>query len=287
MFKDTISGIFPYLMPLFVGLSFAEGGVGEGEGNEGVPDLETMAIPENYKDTPVGKYKTVGEAFKGYDEAQKLIGAKGVIVPGENAKPEEQEKFYNTLGRPEKSDGYKLTPIENLHPNLKMTPESEASFKGLMHKHGLSTKQADGFHKDFFSAMSTALTKKDEESDATKHETEKALRAEWGAEYDNNLGKSKRLIEKYGGANAREAFGELGNNPQVLKTIANIAKKFSEDGFIKGDKVTNVEMGDARKKISEIQLNLEHPFHKKGLGHDEAVEEMKRLHQIAYPEIEV
>ena len=248
------------------------------------PELESMEIPETYKDSPVGKYKTVGEVFKGYGEAQKLIGAKGVIVPGENATEEEQGKFYNSLGRPEKAEGYKLSPLENLHPEVKITPETEAGFKNLVHKHGLTAKQADGLYKDYFGMMSSSLTKRDEKTNADKHEAEKALRTEWGGEYDNNVNKTKRLIDKFGGNDAREAFGDLGNNPVVLRTLANISKKFSEDGFVKGDKQINVEANEAQKKITEILVNKDHAYWKQGPGHAEALDEMKRLQAIVNPE---
>lgn len=254
---------------------------------EGDLDFEGMEIPENFKGTWAGKYKTIGEAFKGGAEVEKLVGAKGVIIPGEKATPEEWDRFHNSLGRPEKPEGYKLSPIENLHPELKITPEVEGGFKALAHKHGLTGKQADGLYKEYFGMVSQSLTKRDEKSMADKHTAETALRTEWGGDYDANLNKSKRLIEKFGGANAREAFGELGNNPIVLKTIASIAKQFSEDGFIKGENVTNSEKTDAQRKINEINLNKQHPFWVQGPGHTEAVQEMKRLMSTVHPEVEV
>ena len=246
-------------------------------------DFETLAIPETFKDSPVGKYKTVGELAKGYTEATKLIGAKGVILPSEKATPEEYDKFYNTLGRPEKPDGYKLSPLENLHPELKVTPETEAGFKSLMHKHGISAKQADGLYKEYFGMISQSLTKRDEGMMTSKHQAETALRQEWGAEYGNNLAKSQKLIEKFGGPDAREAFGELGNNPVVLKVLAKIAKNFSEDGFVKGNEVKSSEISDAKSKITAMMLDANSPYNKTGVGHEEAIVEMRRLHEIAYP----
>lgn len=252
-------------------------------------DFEATPIPsDKYADNPnVSKYKTVGDLIKGHSEVVKLVGAKGVILPGENAKPEEIEKFYNSIGRPEKPEGYKLSPIENLHPELKITPEAEAGFKALMHKHGIPAKQADGLYKDYFSMVSSSLTKRDEQMGVAKHEAEKELRANWGPDYEKNLNSAKHLIEKFGGPNAREAFGDLGNNPAVLKTIANIAKKFSEDGFIKGDTVTDMEVTNAKKEIEDIMLNKAHPYWVAGPGHAEAVEKMKRLQSMVHPEVEV
>jgi hypothetical protein len=255
--------------------------------NNDIPELESIEIPENYKDTPVGKYRNIGELFKGYGEAQKLIGAKGVIIPGEKDAPEKWDGFYNSLGRPEKPDGYKLSPIENLHPELKITPEVETGFKALAHKHGLTGKQADGLYKEYFGMISGSLVKRDEKMTADKHAAETALRTEWGGDYDTKLNKTKRLIDKFGGSGGREVFGELGNNPKALKILAAIADKFSEDGFIKGEQVTNSETKEAQIKINNIMMDSKHPYWVAGPGHAEAVTEMKRLQSIVHPEVEV
>ena len=233
------------------------------------------------------KFKEPGDVFKSYVELEKKVGAKGVIVPGESAKPEEMETFYNALGRPEKAEGYKFDPIENLHPDIQLTPEANANFAKMAHSHGLTVKQAQGLYKDFFGNASVARVKQDEAAGAAKHEAEKALRTEWGAEYDNNLNKAKRLITKFGGADASEAFGEIGNNPKVLKTLASIAAKFSEDGFVKGNEMVDSERQNAQQRLTDIMLNKDHPYWNAGAGHAEAVAEVKRLNQIVHPEVEV
>lgn len=265
-----------------------EGGAEQGAAGGGGVDFEATPIPaDKYADNPnIAKYKTIGDLVKGHGEAVKLVGAKGIIVPGEKATPEEWEKYYNSTGRPEKPEGYKLSPLENLHPDLKITPESEAGFKALMHKHGLTTRQADGLYKEYFGMISGSLIKRDETMQASKHEAERTLRTEWGAEYDANLAKTKRLIEKFGGADAREAFGELGNNPKVLKTLAGIAKRFSEDGYIKGIEIPDAEKNNAQKQLNDIYMNKQHPYWNQGVGHAEAVAEVKRLNSIVHPEIE-
>ncbi len=245
--------------------------------------FEATAIPESFKDTPVGKYKTFGEIVKGYGEAQKLIGAKGVIMPGENADQTEIDKFQITMGRPEKSDGYKYEPLKDLHADLKITPEVEANFSKFAHKHGLSQKQAAGIRGEYFGMLSQGLTKKDEVDQKAKHETEAALRTEWGAEYNTKLKRTQSLIDKFGGEGAIEAFGDLGNNPAVLKILASIADKFSEDSFTLGSTHTESTISEAQRKINEILANKEHMYHKTGPGHKEAMAEMTRLNEIVHP----
>jgi len=254
--------------------------------NFGNDEFEGTPIPEGYKDTAVGKYKTIGEVFKGYGEAQKLIGAKGVVIPAENASQEEVDKFHNSLGRPVKSDDYKLTPIEGLHPSMKLDDEANKAFKELAHKHGLSQKAADGLYKDLYTGVSGKLAKKDETSKKAFDEAVATLKTEWGADYETKLNQASRLIKKFGGDTGIVDFGDLGGKPGALRILAKIAGSFSEDGFIKGGPEDQTAIKDAQKKINDILLNKEHAYWKQGVGHQEAIEEMKALQAIANPDID-
>ena len=227
------------------------------------------------------KFKSPGEVFKSYIELEKYTGSKGVIVPGEKATPEEIGKFYNSLGRPEKADGYKLSPLTGLHPEVDMSPEGEAGFKAFMHKHGIPQREADGIRKDYYTTMSQSLVKRDEEMMTKKHSAETALRQEWGADYGTKLSQASQLVEKFGGEGAREAFGELGNNPAVLKTLGNIAKHFNEDTFVKGNPVA--AGGETALKLKNIMLDKKHPYWVDGPGHDEAVKEVLALQESLTP----
>lgn len=247
------------------------------EGN----DFESMAIPETFKDSPIGKYSTVGELAKGYSEAQKLIGAKGVIVPGEKAAPEEYDKFYNAIGRPDKPEGYKFSPIEGLHPEVNVTPEAEADFRAYIHKHGIPQRVADGMRKDYLETISNSLKRRDETTQANRHKAETELRRDWGPDYNTRLSQAQQIIDKYGGPEARAAFGELGNNPAVLKTLGNIAKHFNEDTFVKGGSVK--PDSENALKLKNIMLDKKHPYWVEGPGHDEAVKEVIALQESITP----
>jgi len=248
-------------------------------------NFESTAIPETYKGTWAGKYKNLGEAFRGGGEADKLIGAKGVIVPGDNAKPEDVEKFYNTLGRPAKADGYKFDPIDNPHEKIRGNPDLDKNFKAMAYKHGLTQKQASAMYKDYIGGLSKGLTKSDEMEKADTDKARAELTQEWGAEYDTKINKVKSIVEKYGGPDALKHFNEkgYGRDPIVLKTWANISKNFAEDSFVRGDNVVPSDVADAQKKIKDIMDDKAHPFWVSGKGHDEAVVEVSRLQEIITP----
>jgi hypothetical protein len=310
--KDTISPLLGYLMPFVLGMSFAE------EGDEPTPlpealtkdqDLATFktvedlatgykdvskkaasigsieTIPEDIrKDPNISKYKTLEELAKGHLETIKLIGKKGVIIPGEGATQEEIDKFQIALGRPVKPEEYKFTPVENLHPDIKITPESENAYKGIAHKIGLSQAQADNLNKWFLETVSAGLTVQANLEETAMKEAETKLRQEWGANFDTNLALAKRLVDKFGGKEGTDAFGDLGNNPAVLKILASIGKKLSEDsiehtGF--SDLATSTQ--DAKKRIDIIEKEIM-KMSQNDPEYPKLVKERMELYKIAYPE---
>lgn len=241
------------------------------------------SLPEELKNDPnISKYKSSEELAKGHLNAVKLVGAKGVIIPGKDAKPEEVEKFYNALGRPEKPEGYKLTPIENLHPSIKekYTPEAEAVFKAEMHKIGLTNAQVDALHKWYFENASKGELLKEQATEKAIKDGEAALRQKYGKEYDIKLANAIKIVKKFGGQEAIDALGDTGSHPAVVKMMMEISNHFSED-MIKsfGEKKTEGSNA-AKEKIKTILADKSHPYWK---GDSEAIKEVTKLYQEAYP----
>ena len=253
------------------------------------PWFDNLA-PELKADPNVNKYKTADDLVKGHLESVKLIGSKGVIVPKPDAPQAEIDKFYNTLGRPEKADGYKFTPIENLPEQLKTDPQTETAVKGLFHKAGITQAQADLIQSEYTKMTATAIMKQQEAYIAQQKAAETELRNEWAQNYDKNIALAKRLVESIGGKDVLEAFGEAGNNPKVLKFLAKVGKSFAEDSIERlGVSGLQTNAAEAKHQISRINgLSAEerknHPYwNESHMDHSKAVNEMQELYKIAYP----
>lgn len=249
--------------------------------------FEELPIPETYKDNPnVSKYKSVGELIKGHENAVKLVGAKGVIVPKDDAPQEEKDKFLNTLGRPENPEGYKLSPVE-LHPKIKAayTPEVEGVFKSEMHKIGLTQAQADALHKWYFEAASKGEVAKEEATNKSIKDGEVSLRKQWGAEYDSRIANARKVVAKFGGQAAIDALGDIGSHPAVVKMMGEIATHFSEDAIKSfGDKQPEGAQG-AKEKIKSMRSDPKHPLNLENHpDHNNAVKELTELYKEAYPD---
>jgi len=307
--------IIPYfLMQSILHFKWNEKGMA-GEGEEGswidsAPDDIKAAIPQVEiekadpatgktavmgPDPNVTKYKTAAEFFKGHNELTKLIAAKGVIVPGEKATPEEISAFRKGIGVPDKIDGYKFTEIKNLHKSFKVTPESQAVFANMALKHGLTPIQADGVNQDLAAMMSAVAEAQDKAHNDKVQGTIAQLQKEWGDQMPVKIGKMKQIVEKIGGPEAIADLGDFSNNPFFLKIMDGMISKLSEDtiksfginapmGSGSGDDVSN-----AQKFIAECNAIIsandpKHPLNNENdPKHQEWVDKRDKAYKTAYP----
>ena len=237
---------------------------------------------ENKADPAVTKYKTADDFVKGHKNALELVGKKGVVIPEEGDPEEKWNEYHKALGVPEDSSKYSLAEIENLHPDIKMTPEETAGFTALAHKHKLNQKQADGLYQDYYGMLSKTLEKRDQDREDNRATAESKLRQEWGKDFAENSTIAKRVVQKFGGKEALAAFGDLGNNPGVLKFLSDLGKKISEDSFVGvGSVDLTVDAGGAKGRIKQIEADPDF------LGEDTPrrkalLDERTRLYKIAY-----
>lgn len=117
-------------------------------------------------------------------ELDKFAG-KAVAVPGEGATPEEWDKFYTRLGRPEKKDGYDLKVDKALPEDLPYDAEFLDKYRDKAFELGLRKQAAEELHSWFvgeFADKAGAMTAKIggrlQETIDTANET---LEAKWGA----------------------------------------------------------------------------------------------------------
>lgn len=265
-----------------------EDGAGAGgDGGGGAPQTpEWLATaPEEFRADPhLAKYKTQDEFFKAEKNQREMLGRKGVILPTEKATPEERAAFYNQLGRPEKPEGYKLVLPEKLPEGFTVTPEFNAKFVASAHKWGLTNAQAQEALTDF---LGDAANNHMQQMQAAKEARDAAgtqLKNEWGAKYDENFARAQKALKAFGGD---EMVAKHGNDPQFIKTWAQVGEKISEDKMPNlngGGSQGGSEAGDAQKQIDAVNADPKHPYwddrHK---DHMKAVADMTVLFAKAHP----
>lgn len=244
-------------------------------------------ISEDLRKDPTltgSNFKSLDDLAKSYIETKALVGKKGVIIPGKDAKPEEIASFRQAIGVPEKPEGYKLTPLENLHQEIKITPESQAEFFAFAHKAGIPAGMADELNKWWLTKMDTQLKARDKQQADQAAASEAALRQEYGADYAKNIMMANQLVTMAGGKDAADAFGNLGDNPVVLRTLINIAKNFSEDGGLRlPSGHLGVTKAEAKRKIEELRADKAYADGNDP-RHNKVIAELTELYKIAEAE---
>lgn len=250
-------------------------------------------IPESFREASwATKYKTADDFFKGVDWMNQTIGKKNVVqgieLPGEDAKPEDWDAFYNGLGRPEKPDGYELPELKDI-PEGFVLPEDKQFWANMAHKHGLTKKQAAGLFSEFMQDMSERYKSALEGSASAMVEAAKkrmqesadALKGEWGDDFGANLNLAKRAAEHLGILDSLDQSG-AGNDPAVLKLAAELGKMLGEDNMRRGDPSGGgMTKEEALAKITAIKASPEYNSFNPAFG--EKRSEVERLLRTYFP----
>lgn len=255
-----------------------------------LPEETRNAIPAEYReDQNFTKYPNMGEFLKGHRNLVDLVGRKGVIVPNEKSTPEEVEAFQIAMGRPKTPDEYKIKIPDGLHERIKVTPESTKKFLQAAHKMGIPNGMAEQLNAWYLKDLSDQFKALDENSAKTKQANQERLMKAWGDKAGENLKATSAFVERIGGKEALTAFGELGDNPDVLMFLHKLSTSLDEGSIARivgsqHSEGAGTESEGAQKKIKEIQANKAHPFwNENDPKHHDAVMEMTELYKQAFP----
>src|SRR5581483_740520 len=142
------------------------------------PNSWHASLPEDLRSNQsLGKFKDVGSLAKSYVELEKHQGG-ALRLPGEDAKPEDWDAFYNKLGRPESPDKYEVKRPE-LGEGIQWPEQTEKSFLQQAHKLGLNSKQAQGLMDWFAGDLKGVVGMQARQM----QEQQQQLQADWGDKY--------------------------------------------------------------------------------------------------------
>jgi hypothetical protein len=102
-------------------------------------EVKTWTAAKGFKDpAAVAESAYNLEKLIGFDKAGRTL-----VVPKDDATPDEMRAFHAKLGVPETPDGYKLPLPETADPKL------AATLQGWMHKAGVTPRAAETLTKEF------------------------------------------------------------------------------------------------------------------------------------------
>lgn len=175
---------------------------------------------------------------------------------------------YNELARrlgtgdipPKSAEEYKVDLGENVNfDDLKKDPDTKEFLEGAQ-KAGLTNKQVEFVLQKYVQALPKAV------GAFNKHTIESAeaeLKSVWQIEqdYKANLSNAQLAFNKYASPDDKAKIDEIGNNPLVIRLLANIGKTLQEDQ--PASKPQGVQQADVKKlMMGEAYRNPNHPDHK-------------------------
>ena len=177
---------------------------------------------------------------------EKLEGA--VTIPGEQATSEDWDQFFSKLGRPGQADDYNLTKPEGEGAQL-YSEQFGKDFRQKAFSTGLTQGQAQEMHNWFNQQQISAYKELLQSQETAKQESLKALRKDWGGDFEKNLGHMTRAVKQFGGQDSVELLNSTGlsNHPVIVKMFANIGKAIAEDHLIDGNPGGNENLSLAER----------------------------------------
>lgn len=184
---------------------------------EGVADPETLAW--------AGKkgWKTPGDALASHRELEKMLGGEKVPVPKDPNDKAAWDLFFKAAGRPESPDGYELSKVEGIDPEI--AKEAAAAFHGA----GMTpaqVKAALDLHGKQIAAQASAADNAFMQQSAADQAD---LRKEWGANFDSRLEAGRRAAAAFGfdGDTIAKLDRAIGTKALLTK-FADIGAKLTE-----------------------------------------------------------
>lgn len=267
-----------------------EGQGGGTGGNQGfvLPDKWQQQLPDDLKAEPsIQHFTDFPTLIKSFVNAQKTIGAEKIAIPGKTATDEDwMNNVYKKLGLPESKEKYEVKP----HEALANEKEFVDKFKDLALQTGILPKQGQKL-LDFIGESMKGVNEKSQSYVKAEQEKDiKALQVEWGKAYDSKLKLAKVALDRYGDDNLKKLLDVtgLGNNSAIIKAFSKMGENLSEDTIV-GDGVggeTMFEPAVAKQKYSAILSDPTHPYNVPGhINRQAAIEEVKKLFEMAFPEV--
>ena len=235
--------------------------------------------------------KTVESLASQLVNAQKITGMdkdRMVIAPNEASSEDEWAAFHKAGGRPETADDYAFARPEEL-PEEYYSPDQAKSAQDLMHKLGLSKKQADAlfaFNNDFVIAE---LTKRAQDAELAATKLQDGLYADWGNAFEQKKHLGNVAINE--GAAGNDEFKarlteKFGDDPDFIRFAANLGSKFSEAGSPEIALIPTT--GDIQNEITEAMAHKAHgpDFKQHGFTkaqHEAQVEKVSQLFLKKHP----
>jgi len=192
----------------------------------------SSTLPEAYReDKSFADYKDMSSLLKTYKEQEKANSKAIAFLPDEKASPEQWDRFYNKIGRPETVDGYSV-PEKELPEGYERDEGLINNAREMAHKIGLRPEQFKGLF-DIIEQREVEAYNKMKQQDS---EFETLIDKHFGENKDVALENAKNIALKYLPEELKPTFSKLDN--QGILAMSIMLDGIYKD-YIKSDTMSN------------------------------------------------
>jgi len=255
------------------------------------------ALPEDIRSEKVFesiKGKDITEALpvlaKNYLNAQRLVGADKVVIPGKDATPEQLAEFRKKIGVPEKPEDYAVTPPEGVDP-ASLNQEVLSKWRTRMHEAGITKAAAEKIINDYLADEVALTTQSAEQKAKQQQEWVTQLREAFGDKFDAKINIAQYALKEFGSENLVKWLEEsgAGNHPDVVQFFAKVGDAMSDDSVRKGlgtpsgPPKTAAAAQAALNEFNNSEAKQKALWDSNHPQHDAVVKERNDLFQMAFP----
>lgn len=248
---------------------------------EAAPVSFLESLPEELRNEPSLRTFTDPSALaKSYVNAQRMIGADKVAIPGKSATFDEWREVYTKLGAPTQAGAYEFSKSD-----IAIGDETVSALREAAYSAGLSNAQAEqmmGFVRNTVQGMQGAY---DEMAEKSRYEGEQELRQEYGQAFEQKLEMARLAATQLLGGT--EIFDEitlsdgrmLGDHPAIVRMFSNLASQIGEDNLEGAPTEMVMTPQEASRQIAEMTRRDGPYFDRMHPEHSNYVEEVLRLRE--------
>lgn len=251
-------------------------------------------IPEDIRNDPnFAKYETAEGFYKGHLSLVKMLGSDKIAIPKEGDE-EGWSRAYKALGAPDTPDAYGFKAPEKIPDGMQYNPDLDKRIAGIFHGAKLNPQQAAKVREGLLEVVGQGATesldaskKADADRQIAIQQGEQALKAEWGAAYEQRGRAAGAAINKFLSPETIAALDAAGlaNNPAIIKDMYSLGVKMvgekdliGEADIAQSPQELDASIADFRAKHQAALFDRAHP------DHAQRTKEFTALFERRYPE---
>jgi hypothetical protein len=226
----------------------------------------------------LGPIQSKEDLLKGYINAQKMIGADKIPVPGKYAEDTEWDGVFKKLGLPE-LDEY------NLDAGLLENKDFFEAFKKEAHEARVLPNQAQKLYNWYNEYSKNALDTMQAGIEQRQIEAEETLKEEWGEEYEANLRSARLALKAIDDTNLNAYLDEtgMGDNPVMIRALSKLGSRLVDDKILGEGSALTSGKEQSQAFVNDVMANANHPARDKAHPlHKQAVRELEEHYRNLY-----